>query len=111
MTIKNIVQKTSEILDAERSTLFILDRESNELWSKVAEGVEISEIRIPYSTGLAGYVATAGKGVNIRDAYKDDRFVPEIDQETGYTTKNLLCMPVNNREGEIIGVRSLFLMI
>ena len=102
--IKNIVEKISEILNAERSTLFIMDRERNELWSKVAQGVEISEIRIPGSSGLAGYVATTGKGVNIRDAYKDDRFDEEIDQETGYRTRNLLCMPVHNREGEIVGV-------
>ena len=102
--IKKIVEKISEILDAERSTLFLLDRERNELWSKVAQGAEISEIRIPCSTGLAGYVATTGKGVNIRDAYKDDRFVEGIDQETGYRTRNLLCIPVHNREGEIIGV-------
>ena len=102
--IKKIIEKISEILNAERSTLFLLDRETNELWSKVAQGAEISEIRIPCSTGLAGYVATTGKAVNIRDAYKDERFVEEIDKDTGYRTKNLLCMPVHNREGEIIGV-------
>lgn len=102
--ISKIITKVSEILNAERSTLFLLDRETNELCSKVAQGAEVSEIRLPYSAGLAGYVASTGQLLNIKDAYEDERFVLTIDQETGYKTKSVLCAPVFNREGEIIGV-------
>jgi len=102
--ISKIIEKVTEILDAERSTLFLLDRHTNELCSKVAQGAEVSEIRLPYSEGLAGHVASTGQMLNIKDAYEDNRFALTIDRETGYTTKSVLCAPVFNREGNIIGV-------
>jgi adenylate cyclase len=102
--ISKIIEKVTEILNAERSTLFLLDRQTNELCSKVAQGAEVSEIRLPYSAGLAGYVVSTGQLLNIKDAYEDERFALTIDQETGYTTKSVLCAPVFDREGNIIGV-------
>lgn len=102
--IIKIVNKISEILNAERATLFLLDHESDELWSKVAQGSEISEIRFPVSVGMAGCVARTGEKLNIEDAYKDARFNPGVDRATGFKTKSILCMPVRNREGKVIGV-------
>ena len=102
--IIKIVNKISEILEAERSTLFLLDHEKGQLWSKVALGSELAEIRIPSSVGIAGHVAQTGQMLNIHDAYQDPRFNPEVDRETGYITRNVLSTPVINREGEIIGV-------
>jgi serine phosphatase RsbU (regulator of sigma subunit) len=102
--INKIIEKISEILQTERSSLFLLDHEADELWSKVAQGAEVSEIRFPTSTGLAGYVASTGEVLNIADAYKDPRFNPSIDQITGYRTKSVICAPVINRDGKIIGI-------
>jgi GAF domain-containing protein len=102
--INKIIEKVSEILQTERSSLFLLDHETDELWSKVAQGAEVSEIRFPSSTGLAGYVASTGEVLNIEDAYRDPRFNPSIDQITGYRTKSVICAPVINREGIIIGI-------
>jgi len=102
--IKRIVEKITEILKADRSSLFILDREKNELWSKVAEGTEISEIRFSATTGMAGHTALTGEIINTDDAYQDPRFNPEHDQATGYRTKSVLCVPVINRKGDVIGV-------
>jgi serine phosphatase RsbU (regulator of sigma subunit)/CRP-like cAMP-binding protein len=102
--INKIIEKVSEILQTERSSLFLLDHETDELWSKVAQGAEVSEIRFPTSTGLAGYVASTGEVLNIEDAYKDPRFNPSIDQITGYRTKSVICVPVINRDGKIIGI-------
>jgi len=102
--ISNIIQKVSEILNAERSTLFLLDHEADELWSKVAQGDEFSEIRFPCSEGLAGHVVATGKVLNIDDAYQDSRFNTAIDQATGFRTKSILCVPLINREGKTIGV-------
>jgi serine phosphatase RsbU (regulator of sigma subunit) len=102
--INKIIKKVSEILNTERSSLFLLDNETDELWSKVAEGAEASEIRFPSSTGLAGHVASTGEVLNIEDAYGDPRFNPSIDQLTGYKTKSVICAPVINREGKIIGI-------
>jgi adenylate cyclase len=101
--IVTIVNKVSEILNAERGTLFLLDQKTDELWSKVALESELAEIRIPASTGLAGYVVSSGQVVNIKDAYQDPRFNPAVDRRTGFRTKTVLCAPVISRNGDIIG--------
>ncbi len=102
--IRKIVEKISEILNAERSTLFLLDPEKQELWSKVAQGMEMTEIRMPSSAGLAGYVVQTRETVNIHDAYADPRFNAEQDLRSGFKTKTVLSCPVINMNGELIGV-------
>ncbi|HEY7493359.1 MAG TPA: GAF domain-containing protein [Candidatus Tectomicrobia bacterium] len=99
-----IIAKISEVLHADRSSLFLLDRDTNELWAKKAEGANVTEIRFPRTVGLAGYVASTGELLNIPDAYTDARFNPAFDQATGFRTRTVLCAPVRKREGEIIGV-------
>ena len=100
-----IKNETEQALDADRCTVFIYDRNSNELWSQVATGLETSEeIRFPAHLGLAGYVVKTGEILNIQDAYEDPRFNKEIDKQTGYITHNILCLPMRNRKMEIIGV-------
>ncbi len=90
-------------LRADRCTVFLLDKERNELWSKVAMGVK-SEIRFPANKGIAGFVATSGEVLNIPDAYADYRFNPDIDKKTGYKTENMLTMPMRDKQNEVIGV-------
>ncbi|XP_042301080.1 dual 3',5'-cyclic-AMP and -GMP phosphodiesterase 11A isoform X2 [Sceloporus undulatus] len=63
-----------------------------------------NEVQVPWGKGIIGYVAQHGTTVNIPDAYQDHRFNDEIDKLTGYKTKSLLCMPIRNSDGEIIGV-------
>jgi len=99
-----IADETKQLLKAERCTLFLLDKEKDELWSKIAHGMEKEEIRFPSDKGLAGYVITTGETTNIKDAYADPRFNPEVDKKTGYRTKSILCQPLKNQLGEIIGV-------
>jgi sigma-B regulation protein RsbU (phosphoserine phosphatase) len=99
-----IIKKTTEIMDAERSSLFFYDSDSDELWSKVAEGVEEIEIRFPSGLGIAGDVAKTLKTANIPDAYDDPRFNREFDKKTNFRTKAILCMPITTRKGELIGV-------
>ena len=99
-----ITEKSSHLLRADRSTVFLVDREQKELWSKVAQGLKDQEIRFPMHLGIAGSVATTGKAINIPDAYQDVRFNPEVDKKTGYRTKSVLTMPMRNKLGEIIGV-------
>jgi adenylate cyclase len=102
--IIRIVEKVSQVLQAERSSLFLLDRETGELWSKVAQGSELAEIRFPMSMGLAGSVAETGQALNIKDAYQDPRFNPDVDRRTGFRTRGVLCAPIFNREGQVMGV-------
>jgi GAF domain-containing protein len=102
--IFKIVEKISQALNAERSTLFLVDSKTNELWSKFAEGVEVVEIRFPRSLGLAGLCSTTGRILNVKDAYRDPRFYPEVDSQTGFQTRTVLSAPIFNREGHVIGV-------
>ena len=100
--LDKIMSITTIVLEADRSTLFLYDAATHELWSKVAEGT--SEIRIPAGAGIAGSVFTNGETINIRDAYSDSRFNPAVDKATGYRTRSILCMPVITNEGKTIGV-------
>ncbi len=102
--LQKIMEKTSQVMNAERSTLFLLEEQKQQLWSKFAQGAAMSEIRVPLSAGIAGHVARTGETVNILDAYKDGRFNPEVDRQTGYRTRTILCMPMKNRQGKILGV-------
>jgi signal transduction histidine kinase len=102
--LRTISQTTSHLLQAERSTVFLVDPMKGELWSRVAEGLDNKEIHIPLSAGIAGQVATTGNPVRISDAYTDPRFNPEVDKKTGYRTRSILCVPMRNRRGQVIGV-------
>jgi signal transduction histidine kinase len=99
-----IVERATQLLQADRSSLFLVDRGRGELWTKVAEGLATTEIRIPLGMGIAGTVAVTGETVNIPDAYADARFNPEVDRKTGYRTRTILCLPMRDRTGEILGV-------
>ena len=101
--LKVIAEETKIAIQADRCTVFMLDKDKNELWSKVALGMNSQEIRFPADKGLAGYVVKTGEPLNIPDAYNDPRFNPDIDKETGYHTKTILCMPIKNNNQEIIG--------
>ncbi|MCC3408254.1 MAG: GAF domain-containing protein [Microcoleus sp. PH2017_10_PVI_O_A] len=108
-TLRSVMDQARDLMQADRSTLFLLNREANELWTKVAkaDGKTMVEIRIPANKGIAGYVASTGQTLNITDAYDDPRFDPSTDQHTGYRTRTVLCMPVHNAKGELIGVTQL----
>lgn len=99
-----ILEAASRSISADRGTLYLIDEKSNELWSKALQGRDMIEIRLPIGKGLAGYVAKTGETVNIKDAYNDPRFNPEIDRRSGYATRNVLCMPMKDKTGKIVGV-------
>jgi class 3 adenylate cyclase/putative methionine-R-sulfoxide reductase with GAF domain len=101
LLLEKILIAVTNVMEADRSTLFLLDNEKQELWSRVAQGSQ--EIRIRMGEGISGYVAQTGEVVNIPDAYNDTRFNPASDQKTGYRTKTILCCPVYNPQAEIIG--------
>ncbi|HJW99734.1 MAG TPA: GAF domain-containing protein, partial [Terriglobales bacterium] len=102
--LKKIVNSTSEVMCAERASLFLIDPKTGDLWSKVAQGMDAMEIRIPIGVGIAGHVAMTGETINIEDAYADSRFNPEIDKRSGFRTRSMLCMPLRNDAGEVMGV-------
>jgi adenylate cyclase len=99
-----LVEMTTAELEAERGTLFLNDSETSELYSRVAMGNFQREIRILNTSGVAGYVFTTGEGVIIQDAYTDSRFNRSVDEQTGFVTRNILCVPIKTAKGETIGV-------
>jgi sigma-B regulation protein RsbU (phosphoserine phosphatase) len=99
-----IMQEITENLSADRSTLYIVDEERGEIWSKIAQGNTKIEIRQSIGKGISGYVAETGETINIIDAYQDHRFNPEFDKKTGYRTKSILCMPVFDKMKKIIAI-------
>ncbi len=105
-----IMDEVTRLMDAERGTLYIVEGEKGELWSKIAQKSEIKEIRLKIGVGIAGHVAKTGEIINIKDAYNDERFDPTTDKKTGYRTRSILCMPIREpvkkkgQVGEIIGV-------
>jgi HD-GYP domain-containing protein (c-di-GMP phosphodiesterase class II) len=102
--LKLIVQAAARVVEADRCSLFLVDKAKGELWSKIAQGVGTREIRFPTGKGIAGTVAETNAPINIPDAYDDPRFNPDVDRETGYRTKSILCVPMRSLEGEVVGV-------
>ncbi|MBK8012562.1 MAG: GAF domain-containing protein [Deltaproteobacteria bacterium] len=103
--LAEIVERTSELLEADRTTLFLVDRQKHELWSKVLQGDEVLEIRLPFGLGVVGWVAEQGEPQNIKDAYTDDRFNAAVDLKSGYRTRSILAWPIRApHDSAIIGV-------
>ena len=102
--LRKIVEVTSRIIHADRSTLFLHDAKTGELWSLVAEGLETRVIRFPAQMGLAGACFTSGQPINISNAYDDPRFHRDVDALTGYRTSSVLTIPVTARDGRRLGV-------
>ncbi len=102
--LHKVMSEATRMLHAERSTLFLNDLKTNELWSQVGEGLGATVIRFPNHLGIAGTAFTSGKSVNIPHAYADLRFNPAFDKKTGFFTRSILCVPVINKQGKVIGV-------
>jgi transcriptional regulator with GAF, ATPase, and Fis domain len=96
-----IVNEATKLIGGDRASLFLLDWERGELWSKVVLGSE--EIRFDARLGIAGAVASTGETINVEDAYQDPRFYKGIDLLSGYRTQGLLAVPLQTNNGEIIG--------
>ena len=102
--LAKVMGEATRMLNAERSTLFLNDDKTNDLWSMVGAGLDATEIRFPNHLGIAGTVFTSAKTINIPYAYADLRFNPAFDKQTGFFTRSILCTPVVNKEGKCIGV-------
>jgi signal transduction histidine kinase len=99
-----ILAKLTELLEADRCTLYLVDEMRGDLVSRVTMGSKVRSIRVKIGHGIAGYVAQSGKALRVSDAYKDSRFQPEWDALTGYRTTCILAAPLKNHLGRTIGV-------
>ncbi len=99
-----VMDLTNKIMGSERSSVFLYDKKADELWSLVATGMEGNKIRIPANSGLAGWVFKKKQSLVVNDVYNDSRFNIGVDCNSGFKTKNILCVPLINSHGECIGV-------
>jgi signal transduction histidine kinase len=99
-----LLEKVTELLDAERATIYLVTDDGAQLESKIAQGGAIATIRLKTGEGIAGWVAQSGATVNIPDAYADPRFNQSVDKASGFRTRSILCMPMPDHKGRTIGV-------
>ena len=97
-----IIQRSMELMEAERATLFLYDSETDELVSRIAAGAK--EIRFSAGAGIAGAVARSQRTLNVPDAYADERFNREVDRQTGFRTRNILAVPLLDYSSQLVGV-------
>jgi len=105
--LNNIVDVAVNLTNADRGTLYLVDKGTKEIWSKVLIGEEIEEIRLKVGEGIAGWVAENGEILNIRDVNEDERFDRSFDKVTGYITKNMLVFPIKDKTEQTVGVLQL----
>ncbi|HUQ41811.1 MAG TPA: GAF domain-containing protein [Candidatus Limnocylindrales bacterium] len=101
--LRGLVELCSQVVDAERCTVYVVDVKNKELKAKAAQRTQ-TEIRMPIGQGLAGQVALTGETINVPDAYADARFDRNVDMRTGFRTLNMLVIPVWGSKGRPVGV-------
>ncbi len=107
-SLRVFTRRVGELLDAERASLFLVDREQQQLVLQVSQdAAQAGTIRIPLASGIAGAAATTGRAVRVADAYADPRFNPEVDRTTNFRTRSVLCLPVHDTSGNVFAVTQL----
>jgi signal transduction histidine kinase/putative methionine-R-sulfoxide reductase with GAF domain len=102
--LRVVLDSVTRAMAADRSTLYLVDDETGELWSEVAQGESRERFRVRVGEGIAGWVAQHGRPLRVSDAYRDVRFDADWDRRTGYRTKTILAVPLRNHHGRIVGV-------
>lgn len=98
-----IAEEATRLLDCDRSSIFLWDRERNEVEARPALGVKNGSLRLPAKEGIVGETLRTGVAIVVENAYEDPRFNQEVDRKSGYTTRNLVCVPLRDADGEIVG--------
>ncbi len=99
--IRKVMGKAQEMLGVDRCSMFLLDPDTKELFSRTADG---QEIRFSQYLGIAGHCVFTGKPICVKDVKQDSRFLAAVDRKTGYNTYNILCVPIRDTDTAIIGV-------
>jgi len=98
-----IAREATRLLDCDRASIFIWDKEHREVVACPALGVDGNSLRLPDNTGIVGEVIHSGKSLRVDDAYQDSRFSRKVDSTSGYKTRNLLCAPLYGSDKKLLG--------
>lgn len=99
-----MLEEVTRVLDAQRASLFLINPETNQLQAIAAMGIEKEKLKFDYRHGIAGSVFTTGVSLNIDTEKDETRFSDEIDNQSGFKTKSIVCNPIHNREEKVVGV-------
>lgn len=102
--LRLVIDRVASLVNAEAATVFMVDQEKGELWSRVMRGSSLREIRVPMTSGVAGSVMRDGQTIVLVDAYQDERFNKEIDQKSGFRTRSMIAAPLRHASGRNLGV-------
>ncbi len=99
-----IMERIRLIMDAERTTLYLLEDDGEHLATHILTDGQTTEVRLALGEGIAGWVARHGTSINVRDAYRDSRFDPRTDTRTGFRTSSVICQPMRDKDDAVMGV-------
>lgn len=102
--LMTMVSEVTKAMKAERTSLFLYDEVAKQLYTKVAEGLQSKEIRVPLGVGIVGMAAETRTPINIPDAYQDSRFNPAFDKKSGFVTRSILSLPIISQQNRLLGV-------
>ncbi len=101
--LEQIAQEATRLLNCDRSSIFLWDKDRNEVEARPALGVKGSSLRLPAGEGVVGETLKTGKSICVDDAYDDPRFNQEVDRKSGYRTRNLICVPLRDAQNNVVG--------
>src|SRR5437868_7139745 len=102
--LTTMISEVTKAMAAERTSLFLYDEKTDELFTKVAEGMQSVEIRLRNGQGIVGMTARTRTAINVRDASEDPRFNRSFDHQSGFRTRSILSVPIVNQRGRLLGV-------
>jgi GAF domain-containing protein len=97
-----ISDEAKNLVNAERCSIFIVDKEDQMLWTKLSDG--IGRIVISLNSGIVGDTYLKKEPQIVNKPYEDERFLPSIDKKSGYVTKNMITVPIYSSKREVMGI-------
>lgn len=101
--LEQIAHEATRLLNCDRSSIFLWDKDRNEVEARPALGVKGASLRLPAGEGIVGETLRTGKAISVDDAYDDPRFNQEVDRKSGYRTRNLICVPLRDAQNQVVG--------
>jgi len=101
-TLPSIAEEAKSIVNAQRCSIFIVDHDTNMLWTKLSDG--IGRIAIALDAGIVGLCVSTEQPIIVNNPYEDTRFLSKIDEKSGFVTRNILTTPIFNSKQDVVGV-------
>lgn len=97
-----ISDEAKELVGAQRCSIFIVDNDDEMLWTTHSDGM--GKIIVALDAGIVGATYKTKSPQVVNNPYEDERFLPNIDKKSGYTTENMITIPIFDSKREVVGV-------